>query len=101
MMLVAGQVTTTDQICNILYTLLHDQPAKEQLCHDTTLLDQALDELNRLDPAVTFIFRVTKKDTQIGDETLKAGDVIFISTHAVNRDPKHFENSEFIVTIQQ
>jgi cytochrome P450 len=90
MMLVAGQITTTDQLCNNLYTLLSYPQAFEQLWNNPNLLDTALDELNRLDPAVTFIFRVTKSDTQIGSQKIVKGDVIFISTHGVNHDPNHF-----------
>jgi cytochrome P450 len=93
MMLVAGQVTTTDQFCNNLYTLLSEPNAYEKLQEDGLDLKDALDELNRLDPAVTFIFRVTANDTLIGDQPIKKGDVIFISTHAVNRDPIVFEDS--------
>jgi len=49
------------------------------------LIYNALEEYKRFDPAVTFIFRVAKADTQIGDQEIKAGDSIFISTHCVNR----------------
>lgn len=92
MMLVAGQVTTTDQFCNNIYTLLSNPENKIMLLENIDRIELALDELNRLDPAVTFIFRVTKRDTMIGEQPIKAGDVIFISTHAVNRDPMVFEN---------
>src|SRR5690606_24231602 len=40
----------------------------------------------RLDPAVTFIFRIARAHTQIGEQPVRPGDVIFISTHAINRD---------------
>lgn len=92
MMLVAGQVTTTDQFCNNIYTLLSNPSHKAKFLEHGDDIETALDELNRLDPAVTFIFRVTKRDTVIGNQPIKAGDVIFISTHAVNRDPAVFEN---------
>lgn len=91
MMLVAGQVTTTDQFCNNIYTLMTEPQALHTLQQEQIDLKSVLDELNRLDPAVTFIFRVTAQDTFIGDQQVKAGDVIFISTHAVNRDPAAFE----------
>lgn len=94
MMLVAGQVTTTDQLCNNIYTLMTTPHVLDQIQQPTTNLASALDELNRLDPAVTFIFRVTKNDTMIGNQLVKAGDVIFISTHAVNRDPITFSNPD-------
>ena len=94
MMLVAGQVTTTDQFCNNIYTLMTAPGALQELSQGQVSMEDALDELNRLDPAVTFIFRVTKNDTMIGKQAIKAGDVIFISTHAVNRDPRVFENPD-------
>lgn len=94
MMLVAGQVTTTDQMCNNLYTLMTSPGALESLQSGENDMDDAICELNRLDPAVTFIFRVTKQDTQIGDQPIKAGDVIFISSHAINRDPRVFTDPD-------
>src|SRR3990167_2884079 len=63
MMLVAGQVTTTDQLCNNIYTLMTAPGSLEALQSGVFDLNNAIDELNRLDPAVTFIFRVTKYDT--------------------------------------
>lgn len=90
MMLVAGQVTTTDQMCNNLYTLLGTPGLWQELRTNLDKLDDYLEECNRLDPAVTFIFRVTKNDTVLGREKISKGAVIFISTHAINRDPAYF-----------
>lgn len=92
MMLVAGQITTTDQLCNNIFTLMQHPEAIAKIKNGETDVEDALDELNRLDPAVTFIFRVTKNDTYIGAQKIKAGDVIFIATHSVNRDARVFEN---------
>lgn len=92
MMLVAGQVTTTDQLCNNIYTMMTMPNVLARMQDSVFDMKNALDELNRLDPAVTFIFRVTKRDAMIGQQEVKAGDVIFISTHGVNRDPLVFAN---------
>lgn len=86
MMLVAGQVTTTDQIGNIMYLLATDPRLQKQLRQTPQLIPQALEECKRFDPAVTFIFRVATRATTLGQQPIQAGDVIFISTHAVNRD---------------
>lgn len=86
MMLVAGQVTTTDQICNIMFLLAQRPDLQRELRATPALIGNGLEELKRMDPAVTFIFRVARAETQIGDQPIKPGDVIFISTHAVNRD---------------
>lgn len=94
MMLVAGQVTTTDQICNDMYQLLTQPGALDEVRACPSLVKPALEELNRLDPAVTFIFRVAKRETTLGAHVVKEGGVVFISTHAVNRDPAVFADPD-------
>lgn len=90
MMLVAGQVTTTDQINNIMYLLASDPALSLELKQYPERLDNALEELKRFDPAVTFIFRVARSDCQLGGLELKQGDVVFIANHCVSRDlPLH------------
>ncbi len=86
MMLVAGQVTTTDQINNVMYLLASRPDISRQLKQNPEMLDNALEELKRIDPAVTFIFRVVKQACTLGNLQLKQGDVIFISNHCVSRD---------------
>ncbi len=86
MMLVAGQVTTTDQINNIMLFLATKPELQSSLRKNPELIANALEELKRMDPAVTFIFRVVRKDTLIKGHPVKTGDVIFISTHCINRD---------------
>jgi cytochrome P450 len=91
MMLVAGQVTTTDQMCNNLFQLLSVPEALDRVKASPPLLEVAIEEFTRLDPAVTFMFRVAAEDIKLGPCEIKKGDVVFISTHAVNRDPRVFE----------
>ncbi len=86
MMLVAGQVTTTDQIGNIMFQLATRPELRSQLRSDVGLIPAALEEGKRFDPAVTFIFRVARVDTRIGAQPVRAGEVVFIGNHAVNRD---------------
>jgi cytochrome P450 len=85
MMLVAGQVTTTDQMCNNMYLLASNPADQVELKNNSSLINNALEEYKRFDPAVTFIFRVANSDTKIGDQDVKAGDTVFISNHCVNR----------------
>ncbi|MCJ8346077.1 cytochrome P450, partial [bacterium] len=92
MMLVAGQVTTTDQMNNVLFLLLNNTEILQDVQENPELIPAMIEELKRLDPAVTFIFRVANEDTQIGDQMITKGDTIFISTHCINRDPDVFEN---------
>ncbi len=86
MMLVAGQVTTTDQINNCMFLLAKNPDLQNELKLNPALIAQGIEELKRLDPAVTFIFRVSRTDHVLGGSEIKKGDVMFISTHCVNRD---------------
>ena len=86
MMLVAGQVTTTDQINNIMFFLASRPELQAELRNKPELIPNALEELKRVDPAVTFIFRIARAETKILNHPIKPGDVIFISTHCINRD---------------
>lgn len=93
MMLVAGQVTTTDQLAQNFYQLF-EEGNLQKLVAQPDLIPTALEEFNRLDPAVSYVFRTVKKEIELGDVALKPEDVIFISVHAVNRDPAAFENPD-------
>ena len=94
MMLVAGQVTTTDQMCNIMYLLLKDRDLLKSVQQNNELLPIVIEELKRLDPAVTFIFRVTRDKIELDDYTIEAGETLFISTHCINRDENLFPNPD-------
>ncbi|MFP5387467.1 MAG: cytochrome P450 [Bacteriovoracia bacterium] len=86
MMLVAGMATTTDQINNCMLLLATNPDIQKEVRSNKSLIPQMLEEFKRYDPAVTFIFRVARKPTNIGPQLVAPGDVIFISTHAINRD---------------
>lgn len=91
MMLVAGQVTTTDQLNNNMFTML-DSGSVPTLAENLEKVPAAMEEFNRLDPGVTFLFRTVRKEIELGGVRLKPGDVIFVSNHAVNRDASIFES---------
>ncbi|MBW4511712.1 MAG: cytochrome P450 [Scytonematopsis contorta HA4267-MV1] len=91
MMLVAGQVTTTDQICNNLFLLLNNREILQGVKANPELLPNALEEFKRIDPAVTFLFRAAVADEVINGQLIKAGETVFISNHCVNRDMKESE----------
>lgn len=86
MMLVAGMATTTDQINNIMFLLAEREDIQEEIKQNPKLIPQMIEELKRFDPAVTFIFRIARTHTLIGDQPVSPGNVIFISAHAINRD---------------
>jgi cytochrome P450 len=94
MMLVAGQITTTDQFCNNMYTMLTTPGVLDQMRANPELLTPGMEELNRLDPGVSYLFRVAKAPTKLGEFNVEAGQTVFISVHAVNRDPAVFDQPD-------
>lgn len=86
MMLVAGQVTTTDQMCNNLFLLATHCDHQDYLNENPDRIGKALEEYKRFDPAVTFIFRVASEGCLLGDQEVKKGETVFISNHCVNRN---------------
>jgi len=101
MMLVAGQVSTTDQLCNNLFTLLDVPGLWQEVRSNIKQLDTYIEECNRLDPAVTFIFRLAKNDTQLGSQLIEKGKVLFLSTHTINRDPIYFSNPDKVDVLKK
>ncbi len=96
MMLVAGQVTTTDQICNNIFLMLNEPGAYAKLKANPELISSANDEFTRIDPAVNFIFRVATERMVINGQRIDAGDTVFISGHTINRDPEMFQSPDEI-----
>lgn len=94
MMLVAGMATTTDQLGNIMFLLASNPEIQSEVRANLSLVPKMIEELKRFDPAVTFIFRVARKKTTIGGQPINVGDVMFISTHAINRDLPESEKPE-------
>lgn len=86
MMLVAGQVTTTDQVCNVLFQFLKDPASQDALRADPARIPAAAEEGKRFDPAVTFLFRVCREDTEVGGHPIQVGQTVFLSAHTINRD---------------
>ncbi len=92
-MLVAGTVTTTDQICNNLYSFIQSD-VWPLLVQDRSLLEKAIEEATRLDPAVNFVFRIVKENMTLQNTEILAGQLIFISTHATNRTEEVFSSTD-------
>lgn len=91
MMFVAGQVTTSDQMCNSAYQLMQPD-VWNKIKQSPELLPAYVREATRLDPSVTFLFRVASDDMEFHGHKIKRHEAIFISNHAVNRNEHIFEN---------
>ncbi|TFU05493.1 cytochrome P450 [Polymorphobacter arshaanensis] len=68
------------------YALLRSDPER--------YLPNAIDEVLRFSPPVIKFRRTATQDTMIGERAVKAGDKIYLSYAAANRDPGMFEDPD-------
>ncbi|MCP2330325.1 cytochrome P450 [Actinoalloteichus caeruleus] len=95
-LLIAGHETTANQIGNSCFLLLSDRSRWEQLVDQPELIPRAVDELLRFVPLVNGVTlpRVAKVDVEIAGGLVRAGEAVFTSTSAANRDERVFEDPE-------
>ncbi|WP_208030647.1 cytochrome P450 [Streptomyces cyanogenus] len=94
LMLVAGHETTANMIAMSVYLLLQDEKARAALGDGSQVGDQTVNELLRYLSVVQFVSRAALKDVEIGGVLVRQGETVTISTSAVNRDGRRFEDPD-------
>jgi cytochrome P450 len=93
-LLFGGIETTEGMIANATLHLLERPEMLARVRADHTLLDAAIDESLRLEPAAAVIDRYARRSTQLGDAAVGRGDLVRVSLAAANRDPAAFESPD-------
>jgi cytochrome P450 len=90
-LVVAGHETTANTLCTGVLHLLADERAMAQLRADPSLVPSAVEELLRYDAATrNSVARYAIDDVEVGGETIRKGDKVFVSLHAADHDPAEF-----------
>jgi cytochrome P450 len=87
LLLLAGNLTTTDLIGNGMYTFLTHRDQWEKLVADPGLVQNAVEEMLRYDPPVTQSGRLSLKEMSIGGCPVHAGQTLSPQLLAANHDP--------------
>jgi cytochrome P450 len=87
LLLVAGNVTTTDLIGNGVLALLENPEQLQALRDDPALIPNAVEEMLRYDPPVVETARIPLADVEIAGQTIPAGQTITPTLASANRDP--------------
>jgi cytochrome P450 len=87
LLLVAGHVTTIDQLANAIYALLTHPDQLDRLRQNPAQVESAVEESLRSDTAVPMIYRVAKADVPLGGKTIRAGQIAQLSLIAASHDP--------------
>lgn len=94
LILVAGHVTTIDQISNGVHALLTFPGEMQKLREHPEMINSAVEEILRFDSSVPFIHRVAKEDVVIRGRRISKGQVVFLGLAAANRDPEQFADPD-------
>jgi cytochrome P450 len=92
LLLVGGQETTANLICNAIVSLL-DFPDQLALLRERTadLLPSAIEESLRYRSPFQWTFRSTRRDVPMHGQTIPGGTLLLACMGSANRDPKQFE----------
>ena len=101
LILAAGHVTTIDQMCNGVHTLLKHPDQLQKLREQPELIHLAVEEILRFDSSVPFIHRIAREALEIRGHLIAKGQVVFLGLGAANHDPEQFREPErFDITRQ-
>jgi cytochrome P450 len=98
-LLFGGIETTEGMIANAALMLLERPEQLDQARADERILDAAIEESLRLEPAAAVIDRYSTRAAQLGEAQIEPGQLVRLSLAAANRDPAVFADpDEFELT---
>jgi cytochrome P450 len=89
-----GIETTEGMILNALWYLLRDDAARGAVLADPALVEAAVEESLRLEPAAAVVDRYATRDVSLGGAVIRAGDLVTVSLAGANRDPAVFADPD-------
>ena len=94
LLLLAGNETTTSLIGNGVLALLRHPDQLQLLRDEPERMDDAIEEVLRYDGTVQIVIRSATADTEVADQVIGAGDLVFPVVAAANRDEEVWERAE-------
>ncbi len=94
LLLVAGNVTTTNLIGNAFLCFDEYPDALQQLYADTSLISSAIEEVLRYRSPVSQMYRVVRETTTLDDKQITPGSFMIAWIASANRDEIQFPNAD-------
>lgn len=89
-----GIDTTEGMIVNAVGHLLGDPEALALVRSGADLLQNAIEESIRLEPAAAVVDRYATRDVELAGARIRRGDLVIVSIAGANRDPAVFSNPD-------
>jgi cytochrome P450 len=95
LLLFAGYENSANLIAGSLLAMLSDDELRATLRADPTAVAPLVEEVARhMSPALLAIRRFATEDVELGGVAIPAGDTVFLSIAAANRDPRRFDRPD-------
>ncbi|HLH21619.1 MAG TPA: cytochrome P450 [Chloroflexota bacterium] len=94
LLLVAGNITTTNLIGNAILCLLDHPEQQARVRADPTLVPTLVEEVLRYESPVQAVGRVAARDVELGGQTVPRGDLVLAWIGSANRDPAIFPDPD-------
>ena len=92
--LFGGIETSEGMTANTLHHLLANPDQWSLVLDDPALIDNAVEESLRLEPAASRVDRYATADIVVAGQRIGAGDLVVVSLSGANRDPAVFERAD-------
>jgi cytochrome P450 len=93
-LLFGGIETTEGMIGNAIWYLLRDEGALARVRADRGLVEAAVEESLRLEPAAAVVDRFAVADVGLGQAEIRRGDLVTVSLAGAGRDPALFRDPD-------
>jgi cytochrome P450 len=94
LLLVAGNVTTTNLIANAILTFIQHPRDLARLQAEPALLPGAIEEVLRYRSPVQFMFRIARRPVELGGQPIQPGNVVLAIIGSANRDEARFPSAD-------
>ncbi|MEH6571027.1 MAG: cytochrome P450 [Halioglobus sp.] len=94
LLLLAGNLTTTDMIGNGIRALLENPEQLAKLRDNPALIEATVEEILRYDSPVLNSSRITAQDIEYQGVPVAKGECLHVSLAGANRDPEVYENPD-------
>jgi cholest-4-en-3-one 26-monooxygenase len=94
LLMAAGNDSTKATYCSAMRALMEDDAQRALLIADPSLIPGAVEEALRLFPAFAHFARTATRDTELGGQTIHAGDKVAMWYVSSNRDERRYESPD-------
>ncbi len=93
-LLVAGNETTTATFAEGMHLLINNPEQLAKVQNNPALIPNMVEEMLRLSTPSAQMWRLVKKDTNVGGVDIPAGSTVMIKWISANRDDDHYPDSD-------